>query len=239
MAAKLPKVTEAGGAPHTLLKGRSLSSQLCSLEFGFIMVYMAVHMTRSNLCKRAASFLSISQPALCRPPVIQPCQAELDHDRHNAPAALALTSISFWLRSFCMMHDTSADLGILTPFFESIGGATGPSTESYITIATLIIPAGCLWVPVVEQIVDRGKGAGGAFVVHVLATVYGALMFIPSLQVQLVGSVIFGFYRALLFSIIAVFNIEVRRPPLAALLWPPSSGRDPLVKILFQQGLSC
>eukprot|EP01052_Picozoa_sp_SAG31_P044501 SAG31_NODE_7785_length_1596_cov_3.307281_2_plen_334_part_00 len=136
---------------YTPLARRRLCQQFCTLEFGFIMTYMAVHMTRSNLY-----------------------------------------------------------LGILTPFFESIGksnGVSGATVQQYVMIATLIVPCGCLWVVVVEKLIKAYKGCGGAFVVHVLACAYGGLMFVPILWVQVLGALIYGFYRALLFSVIAVFNI--------------------------------
>ena len=88
-----------------------------------------------------------------------------------------------------------------------MSGASTATVEQYITTATLLVPCGCLWVVVVEKVVHSCKGSGAAFVVHVLACLYGALMFVPALWVQLIAAMIYGFYRALLFSVIAVFNI--------------------------------
>ena len=39
-------------------------------------------------------------------------------------------------------------LGMITPFFE---GISSDNVSNYVTIATFIVPAGCLFTPVVEK----------------------------------------------------------------------------------------
>ena len=136
---------------HGLLADKDFgTAQLFTVEYAFVLVYMGVHMTRSNLF-----------------------------------------------------------LGILTPFFESIGGVSD-STDNMVQVATFMVPAGALFTPLVEIIISKARGSGGALLVHVLGACYGSLMFVQSpLWVQLITTALYGFYRALLFSVIAAFNVEV------------------------------
>ena len=97
--------------------------QLCTMEFGFILMFMSVNMTRSNLF-----------------------------------------------------------LGLLDPFFESIDDNRD---GKYVNLATLMIPAGAVFVLAVEKIITYCGGAGSSIVVHLLGFVYGSLMFVPVLWVKL------------------------------------------------------
>jgi len=94
---------------------------------------------------------------------------------------------------------------MISPFFDSFHQ---PDTETIITIATYMVPGGALFVLVVEQIINTFQGKS-VFLVHILGALYGGLMFVPLLWVQLLTTAVYGFYRALLYSVIAAFNINV------------------------------
>jgi len=95
---------------------------------------------------------------------------------------------------------------MLSPFFDSLDQ---PNTETFVTVATYIVPAGALCVLLVEVIIQRLGGTGATLVVHVLGAVYNSLMFAPVLWVQLIATAVYGFYRALLYSLVAAFNVKV------------------------------
>jgi len=136
-----------GDLVYQLIEHRTFYQQIVTAEFGFILVYMSVHMTRSNLF-----------------------------------------------------------LGILSPLFNSLHQ---PDTDAYIQIASFLVPAGAFFTPLVEYTINRLGGAKSAVVVHILGAVYGSLMFASLLWVQLIATGIFGFYRALLYSVAASYNIGI------------------------------
>jgi len=97
-------------------------------------------------------------------------------------------------------------LGMLSPFFDSLSTI---DTTTYITIATFMVPAGCLFTPVVDMTISKLGGAGALGMVHLVGAIYSGLNLVPVLWVQLVATGLYGYYRALLFSAVSAFNVNV------------------------------
>lgn len=111
-----------------------------------------------------------------------------------------------WIFMAVNMTRSNLYVGMIAPFFESISSS---NVNTFITIATFIVPAGCFFTPVVECVIESLGGAGAFLVVHIVAVAYTGLNFIPLLWVQLLATILFGFYRALLFSATSAFNLQV------------------------------
>eukprot|EP00747_Dinoflagellata_sp_TGD_P033899 gnl/TRDRNA2_/TRDRNA2_136903_c0_seq1.p1 gnl/TRDRNA2_/TRDRNA2_136903_c0~~gnl/TRDRNA2_/TRDRNA2_136903_c0_seq1.p1 ORF type:complete len:435 (-),score=52.71 gnl/TRDRNA2_/TRDRNA2_136903_c0_seq1:229-1533(-) len=130
-----------------------LSQQLRTLEFGFVLVFCFVNLTRSNM------FLGL----------VKNCLVEFG-DEQETPTLL------------------------------------------YTTITMWCVPAGIVFVPIVERILSKGGFVRAIDLVHASGMVYTVLQLIDVLPLQVVTAVIYTFYRALFFSVLAAFNFTIFGP---------------------------
>jgi len=92
-----------------------------------------------------------------------------------------------------------------------IAGASGASDSTLTMVNTLtefIIPFGFLAVPPIEMSIHKMGIINTVQLTTIIGISYNAIQLIPSLGLQLVGTVIFAIWRAFLFSIISAYNGE-------------------------------
>lgn len=118
----------------------SVVSQLCSLEFGFILLFSMIFFTRASL------YLGLLGEFLSSP-------------------------------AFSARYDAATQ-------------------AQYVNILSAIVPLGCLFAPVIDPAIQRLGFLSYAIWVALCAVAYSLCMLVPSMQMQLLGCLIFTYFRA-------------------------------------------
>ncbi|CAE7940407.1 unnamed protein product, partial [Symbiodinium sp. KB8] len=113
----------------------------------------------------------------------------------------------FFIYVFCVlnMFKTNTYLGTMPFFMDSIGD----QGHTYQTIVGFTIPAAFLFVPLIGWVLGKKGFAMAGYWVVGLAIAYGALTLIHNLKVQIATGLVYTFYRAMLFSMVADFNVQI------------------------------
>eukprot|EP01043_Picozoa_sp_COSAG02_P062391 COSAG02_NODE_8597_length_2510_cov_1.579428_2_plen_454_part_00 len=118
----------------------SVVSQLCSLEFGFILLFSMIFFTRASL------YLGLLGEFLSSP-------------------------------AFSARYDAVTQ-------------------AQYVNILSAIVPLGCLFAPVIDPAIQRLGFLSYAIWVALCAVAYSLCMLVPSMPMQLLGCLIFTYFRA-------------------------------------------
>jgi len=118
-----------------------------------------------------------------------------------------LSSQHIYLLFFTMIHK-ARNIFVLTTardFLAFFGD--DERGNKFLSIFTLLTPASILGVPIVDYILRRYGHHGGLQLVNILGISHGVITVISSnLNVQIIGFVLFSFYRCFLFTVIFSFG---------------------------------
>jgi len=81
----------------------------------------------------------------------------------------------------------------------------GDVHSTYATLFSYVLPAGVVFVPLIESSVRRRGCVGTLHVTNALGAVFGLLLLVPSLSVQAVNFAIFACFRAFLYATLNTF----------------------------------
>lgn len=100
-------------------------------------------------------------------------------------------------------------VGLVTESISALIGAAETETTSTLIVIGVLIPFGFLFIPLIERSVAIVGLINTLQITSCLGFLFNALQLWPDLAVQLLAAILFALYRAFLFSIISVFNMEV------------------------------
>jgi len=125
-----------------------------------------------------------------------------------------MMSLEFaFIVTFCVVCFTRASgyMAVIQPYFTGDTFSHYPSEqrELYVNIASLMIPFGALYAPVIEPVVNKLGFAYHSVYVMIFGAVWSLLAMVDSLNVQLIGAFVFTYYRANVFAFPGIFNLYV------------------------------
>ena len=82
----------------------------------------------------------------------------------------------------------------------------------YTTIYSAILPLGGIFISLIDAIIYRNKYITSIQICTVLGAIYGGIALIPILEVQVITFTIFCFFRALFYSVIGTYSIQIFGP---------------------------
>lgn len=149
------------------------------------------------------------------------------------PLREQLRSFEFaYIIVYVIVHATRSNsfLGIAAPMLQHMGDK-GPD-YFYTTALSAIVPAGFLFVPVIERMLSRLGYALCLDVINLLGAVYGGMALVDVLPLQLGTAAVYTFYRAFLFSQLAAYHAQIFGPATMGttigLMWTLAAVAQPL-----------
>lgn len=137
-------------------------------------------------------------------PPTSPTTAELPLHRRPLRAQLCTFQYLF-IVLFASVHQLRANayVGINEQVLVQFG-----DTGTYAAIFGWALPAGIIFVPLIEYTVQHLGLHGTLHVTNLLGIAYGVLAMVPSLNVQLVTFAVFTCFRAFLYAVMSAYNMQ-------------------------------
>ena len=113
----------------------------------------------------------------------------------------------FFAVAFCSIQQLRANtyIGLNDEVLKRMGDVDG----QYINIFSYALPSGVVFIPIIGFAVDRLGLVGALHATNALGVVYGTLVLVDHLPVQLGTFLAFTGYRAFLYSVMSTFNAQV------------------------------
>jgi MFS transporter, LAT3 family, solute carrier family 43, member 3 len=113
----------------------------------------------------------------------------------------------FFIAAFCSVQQLRANtyIGLNDDILIEMGDKDG----HYINIFSYALPAGIVFIPLIDFAVTKLGLVGALHSTNLLGVLYGSLVLIKSLPLQLVTFLAFTGYRAFLYSVMSAFNAKI------------------------------
>ena len=105
--------------------------------------------------------------------------------------------------TFASVHMLRCNFYIET--VNEILASMGDDDATYANIFSFVLPAGVVFVPLIEATVRQLGVVGTLHVTNALGVLFGALLLIPSLYLQVINFAIFACFRAYLYATLSTF----------------------------------
>lgn len=126
------------------------------------------------------------------------------HGMHERPLLRQLWSFDFLLvLSFASVHMLRCNFYIET--VNEILASLGDDDATYANIFSFVLPAGVVFVPVIEATVRQFGVVRTLQFTNALGVLFGTLLLVPSLYVQAANFVVFACFRAYLYATMSTF----------------------------------
>lgn len=80
------------------------------------------------------------------------------------------------------------------------------------TLYCIILPLGGLFIPLIDYIIFNNSFVTSLHICTLFGVIYGVLILIPLLRLQILTFIIFCFFRALFFSIVGTYSVQIFGP---------------------------
>jgi hypothetical protein len=90
----------------------------------------------------------------------------------------------------------------------------GDESTGYLitTLYSIILPLGGIFIPFIDYIIFSNSFISSLHICTCLGIIYGFLILIPILRLQILTFIIFCFFRALFFSVIGTYSVQIFGP---------------------------